>query len=236
MMGANMRYLIVGASRGLGAAFAEGLPSPDDEVFVVSRSKPNIDKVQGVIYEWISADATSTSFANDVADFIGNRPIDVLIYNAGIWEKNTFESMSVEEIDAILTTNLISCIQLVKRIFTNVVSSGTKTVILISSTCGLENEGSQKIAYVASKFGLRGVGHALRELLRDKGGKVTVISPGSIASDVKLSEGVDEALERHNGTRIPVNDFVELISTLLRLSPVGFVKEIHFPAVTDSDV
>lgn len=232
----GMRYLIIGASRGLGAAFAEGLPEAKDEMLVVSRSEPVLEVGPEVAYEWIRADATSATFADDVAAVVENRSIDVLIYNAGIWEEGDFNSTSESEINAILTTNLTSCIHLVQRLWENVITSKLKTIVLVSSTCGLENEGSQKVAYVASKFGLRGVGHALRELLRGHGGKVSVISPGSIASDVPLSAGAQEAIEKHGGTRVPVGDFVEIVQALVRLSSVGVAKEIHFPAVLDTDV
>ena len=38
-----MRYLVVGGSRGLGAALVEGLPRGGDEIVVVSRTEPRVN-------------------------------------------------------------------------------------------------------------------------------------------------------------------------------------------------
>jgi len=40
--------MIVGASRGLGAAFAAGLPEPGDRLLLVSRKRPDLDERDGV--------------------------------------------------------------------------------------------------------------------------------------------------------------------------------------------
>lgn len=189
-----------------------------------------------VRFEWIPADATSREFAIDVAAKMGDRAIDVFIYSAGVWEQKEFPAVSDDEIASIVTTNLTACIQLLRLLLGNILASKAKSAILVASTCALDNEGSQKVAYTASKFGLRGAAHAFREVVRTQGGRVTVISPGSIASDVPLASGQQEAIDAHNGTRLPVGDIVEMIRTVVQLSSVACVKEIHFPAVTDTDV
>lgn len=61
-------FLVVGASHGLGLSFSMGFP--------------------------IQADlSVSQTAVVQVAEAIGDRPIDFCLYNAGIWEENAFKSM-----------------------------------------------------------------------------------------------------------------------------------------------
>jgi len=50
------KYIIFGASKGLGDAFVKGLPKQGDQVWVVSRNRPtSIDLKDGVKRIWIQA-------------------------------------------------------------------------------------------------------------------------------------------------------------------------------------
>ena len=50
-------YLIIGASKGLGDAFAKGLPSKGDTVWLIARSRPaSLSLTDGVIRRWLQID------------------------------------------------------------------------------------------------------------------------------------------------------------------------------------
>jgi len=53
---------------------------------------------------------------------------------------------------------------------------------------GLDNFPAREVANSASKFGLRGVVHALREELRQDRIAITIINPGNIATPEVLSD------------------------------------------------
>lgn len=229
--------IIFGASRGLGAALAQGVPMPGEKAWLVSRSKPAVlDSQDGIDREWLQHDLADTGSMSALANQVRDRPIDLLIYNAGIWEKSSFEAAGDDEIRAIVDTNLTSLLLCIRHLLPALRRSSDARVVLIGSTCGLENEGTTSIAYAATKFAMRGVAHALRELVRPDGIAVTVISPGSMATDVSLDEGSQSALRRHDSARIPVSDIVEIVRLLRRLSPATCVKELHVPALRDTDV
>lgn len=83
--------LIVGASRGLGAAFNLGLPEQGDTVCLISRSQPqNLERNDGVKRIWIEADLSSKDASHKIASALSGHKLDVLIYNAGIWEEHAF--------------------------------------------------------------------------------------------------------------------------------------------------
>ena len=66
------------------------------------------------------------------------------------------------------------------------------------------------------------------------GVRVTVINLGSTATDVPLGD-VPEALSRYGGARMPVDDIVQVVTTILSLSAATCVKEIDMPATLDQD-
>jgi short-subunit dehydrogenase len=163
-------------------------------------------------------------------------PVDLFIYTAAIWEKQTFSELKDAEVIAIIHVNLTSLLIALRDLFPNIAASGNGKVVLIGSTWGLENAGAGLVVYTATKFAMRGAAHALRKLFRPVGVPVTVISPGSIATDVPSDAGREAALERHCGARMPVHDLVSIISTIRLLSPASCVKEVHLPALQDTDV
>lgn len=228
--------LIVGASKGLGLALSQGLGENGDRLYLVSRSRPQIlDESLNIHLEWIEADLAKPESAQLIAKAIGNRSIDVFIYNAGIWEKSGFEEVPAEELLSIIQVNLGGLLLLSQRILPHIRAGFLKKIIFIGSTCGLENEGSDAVVYSATKFGVRGVAHALREFVRKDGIAVTCISPGSIASDVSFSEGEQAALNKHASARIPTSDLVRTVRLIMESSPAVCFKEIHLPALKDTD-
>jgi NAD(P)-dependent dehydrogenase (short-subunit alcohol dehydrogenase family) len=103
--------------------------------------------------------------------------------------------------------------------------AGRGNVVFIGSTWGLENSGSNRVASAASKFGLRGAAHALREHFREAMVRVTCINPGWFSTDVP-----------HNKGAMPVADIVELVRCIFKLSDATYVKELVVTATTDGDI
>lgn len=230
--------LVVGGSRGLGAALAQGLSDRDAPNWVVSRTTPPfISDPTFQHISWIQADLRQPrQAAAAIGEAIGDAAVRDLVYNAGIWEKTLLPNVPAEEIEDIVNVNLTSALTVVQRILPNIRSQEGGSIVLIGSTCGVENEGAQVAAYVSTKFGLRGLAYALRETVRKDWIRVVCISPGGTATDVDYQDGVDAALLKYNRKRIPVADIVELIRCVTNLSVATCVKEIIVPATSDLNV
>ncbi len=227
-----MNILITGASRGLGDAFSRGLGRAGDTLWLVSRnSPPSLSLEDGVRRHWIEADLSSAGIHQHIAASLETN-LDVLIHNAGIWESTAFSSqydfgqVSEAETRAVLEVNLIAPILLTQALLLKLQNSSNPKIVLIGSINGLENSNMPEVAYSASKFGLRGVAHALREHLRDQKIGVTVLNPGSIAWSSNL--------ERED--LIPPNDIVRLTRAVLETSRRTVIKEIDLPAMQESQV
>jgi NAD(P)-dependent dehydrogenase (short-subunit alcohol dehydrogenase family) len=226
-----MNILITGASRGLGNAFSRGLGQSQDTLWLISRNPPpSLQLEDGVMRHWIEADLSSAGVHQQIANSLTD--LDVVIHNAGIWESGAFSSQynfeEVPEVEtrAVLEVNLIAPILLTQALLPKLKNSSNPKIILIGSINGLENTSMPEVAYSASKFGLRGVAHALREHLRHAQIGVTVLNPGSIAWAGNL--------ERED--LIPPTDIVRLVRSVLETSRRTVVKEIDLPAMKDGQV
>jgi NAD(P)-dependent dehydrogenase (short-subunit alcohol dehydrogenase family) len=223
-----MNILITGASKGLGEAFAKYLGRVDDVLYLVSRSRPETLLLEdGVSRIWLEADLTHLGMAQKIAVQIPL--LDVIIHNAGTWESTAFsqhyefETVTEAETRAIFELNLIAPILLTQALLPVLRGSSNPKIVLIGSTNGLENSGMQEVAYNASKFGLRGMAHGLRETLRQERIGITIINPGSIGWDGNARDFL-----------IPPKDIVQLTRTVLELSRESVVKEIDMPAMQDT--
>ncbi len=237
----SRNFLIYGASRGIGGGFSAGLPNAGDHVWLVSRSQPEVldHPTDGVTYEWIAADLSQVESAELVAEAVGNAPIDVLIYNAGLWEKTgwtpayDFATNSPEENTAIMAVGLTVAVHCLQRLIPNVLAPDRANIILTSSINGVDNNGARAVAYSAAKFGMRGVAHALREELRAHNVAVTVLNPGAVANHISYHLGDDAVFNSGDADSMPISDMVKLIEAVLSLSPNACVKEITVPAMSD---
>jgi len=235
-----MNFVILGGSKGLGDAFVKGLPETGDQVWIVSRSRPRSLTLNDSIQRfWIESDLSLSTSSECIANAIKDEPIDVLIYNAGIWEREgyqdhyDFEKDDPKDIANIIFVNTTSAILCTQKLLPNLKKSKNAKVILIGSSDGIENNESKQVTYVASKFGVRGIGNSLRENLRKYEIGVTCINPGNIAASIPFEEGLEMALNTYKGTKIPVQDIVSLVKTITTLSKASCVKEINMPAMFD---
>jgi short-subunit dehydrogenase len=232
--------LLIGASRGLGHAFNLGLPEREDAIWLVSRGQPQMEAGDGVRRTWLKVDLAESGAAQKIAAALGGQRLDALIYNAGIWEDTAFssaydfEQISQAENERVLTVNLTAAIHCVQALLPNLRQSANGKVILVSSISGLENTGAREVAYNASKFGLRGAAHALRENLRAAGIGVTVLNPGSIATQEPYTISAETVAKKYNGEQIPMHDLVALVRCVLTLSRATVVKEVDVPALGDA--
>ncbi|HEK9099939.1 TPA: SDR family NAD(P)-dependent oxidoreductase [Bacillus pseudomycoides] len=236
----SKNFIIFGASQGLGDAFVKGLPTKGDTVWVVSRTRPSsLDINDGVNRKWLAIDLSSQQQISSLKETLKDVPIDVLIYNVGVWEKHgfeddyTFDKDEIEDISNLINIYLTSTITYIQALLPNIRQAKNGKIILIGSTAGLGHTNNAQVSFVTSKFGLRGITNALREHVRKDKISVTCINPGELAAEVPYEEGAEKAIMLYEGTRIPVQDIVAIVQCVINLSPVSCVKEIIIPAITD---
>ncbi|MEN5060692.1 SDR family NAD(P)-dependent oxidoreductase [Luteimonas sp. TWI1416] len=235
-----MHLMIVGASRGLGRAFVQGLGGPGDIVVGVSRQRPALNaRVDGPELTWIEADLADPRAAARAIAAACPPVLDVLIYNVGIWEAQAFTAdydFEHQDDDATLdlvNINVAAPLLLLRRLMPQLAASARPRVILTGSTSGLARSGRPEVAFGASKAALNGIADALREGFRDRRLGVTCLQLGDLNTDDGLDAPRDTAAARDDGRTVPVHDVVHVVRTLLELSDASFVRELVMPAIAD---
>jgi 3-oxoacyl-[acyl-carrier protein] reductase len=224
----SKHILVAGASRGIGLAVAEHLVWQCDRLLSVSRT-------EAAIGEWIQADLSDLAGVERVANAIGNDRLDALLYMGGTWETDAFtsqyrfEDCSDADIAQVIAVNLVAPIRLVKALLPALRRSENPKIIFMGALSGRDNFPGREVANSASKFGLRGVVHSLREELRSQQISVTVINPGNVGTPEVLA---DLAAANLSGDEaIPLSDLLSIIDCVLSLSRSTCIKEIDVPAM-----
>lgn len=152
-----MKLMVIGASRGLGRAFVEGLCSAGDTVIGVSRSRPrDLECPEGVTLQWIEADLSQPTLAANHIAAQAPADLDVLIHNLGIWEETAFsdEYAFLDESDAALTqlvdVNITATLVLLQRLLPRVLGAPRPQLVLTGSTSALPRSGRPEVAFGAS--------------------------------------------------------------------------------------
>ena len=220
---------IVGGSRGIGEAVARHLVAKSERVLSVSRSASKYG-------EWIKADVSTLEGVNTVAEAAGEGVLDSLLYMGGTWETNaftssySFTSCPDEDIARVLNVNLLAPIRIVKALLPALRKSSNPKIIFMGALSGRDNFPSREVANSASKFGLRGVVHSLREELRPDRISVTVINPGNVGTPEVLSDLTEIGAPATDA--IPLKDLLMIIDCVLCLSRQTCIKEIDVPAMS----
>ena len=223
------RVLVVGASRGIGAAVAEHFGDRTTELITVSRTPASCGN-------WIEADISTKAGVEVVSQAIADSPLDALLYMGGTWEKKAFTSQysfvecSDEDIERVINVNLLAPIRLVKSLLPALRRSANPKIIFMGALSGLDNFPAREVANTASKFGLRGAVHALREELRPERIGVTIINPGNVGTPEVLEDLKQAGQPETNA--IPLSDLLSVIDCVLSLSRCTCIKEIQIPAMS----
>jgi 3-oxoacyl-[acyl-carrier protein] reductase len=218
------RIMVIGASRGIGAAVAQHFVEKGDYVLSVSRTEP-------VAGEWIQADISTSEGIKSVAETIGESRLDALLFMGGVWEDGAFTEQydfmqsSDQETRYVIAVNTIAPIELTKQLTKNLIKSDNPRAIFIGSLSGLDNSPSIEVANTASKFGLRGAAQALKLALFDYKIGVTVLNPGNVATEEVVADIEEGRFSQQ--VPIPLADIISAIKWILTLSKTVDIGEIN---------
>ena len=105
--------------------------------------------------------------------------IDVLVANAGIADQSSLTSGDVARWRSVVETNLLGTAYCVRYVAPHMVRQRAGHIVITASLSGRETYIGEPI-YIASKWGLVGLGHAMRQELSAAGIRVTLIEPGIV--------------------------------------------------------
>ncbi|KTD42238.1 SDR family oxidoreductase [Legionella parisiensis] len=180
--------LITGANRGLGLEFARQLKDKGYYVIGCCRTPSKANKLNELADEVIQLDVTSDKDIASLKQALNNKPIDLLVNNAGTGgEKGvTIGNVNRENFLEVLNVNCISVVKLSDALLTNIQASQEKNIIVISSRMGSisDNDTGKSYAYRTSKAALHCAMRSFAIDVQDKGIHVMLIHPGWVKTSM----------------------------------------------------
>lgn len=199
--------MVTGAASGIGRALAQSLAQRGCNLALADVNEAGLEETARLIGNRVRvtrhrldvADASAVAaFPADVLAAHG--AVDVLVNNAGVALGGTFEQVSAEEFDWLMSINFSGVVNLSRAFLPHLKARPQAQLVNLSSIFGIIAPPGQT-AYSAAKFAVRGFSQALRhELLAEKSSVgVTVVHPGgvrtSIAANARVGSGATPATE-----------------------------------------
>ena len=179
--------ILTGASRGLGVLMADQLAARGVSLALAARSESDLEETvgrvqaRGVRAIGVATDVTKREdlerLVARTTDELG--PPDLLVNNAGVESLGSFESLSLDTIESIFTTNVIGLVSLTRLVVPGMIERGHGHIVNIASMAG-KVAAPYYTVYSSSKHAVVGFSWSLRAELKSKGVGVSVVCPGYV--------------------------------------------------------
>ena len=183
--------LVTGASSGIGAAFARRLAADGSDLVVVARRRDRLEALageleaaHGVRVEALVADLSDPAQLASAEARLreGDRPVDLLVNNAGAGGHGSYSSLPVDDVEAMVRLNLLAPVRLMSAALPVMVARGMGGIVNVSSISG-EQPIPFVATYAATKAFLTSLSESLHEELRGQGVAITAVLPGFTRSE-----------------------------------------------------
>src|SRR5579875_1284784 len=178
--------LVTGATAGLGAEFARQLAERGHDLVLVARDTARLDAAKksleadfGIAVEVLPADLITDAGCTAVTDRLSDtqRPVDVLVNNAGFGMYQRFGTASIADEERQLDLNVRAVMRLTHAALRAMTGRGRGRIINVSSVAGFVPRGGNA-TYSASKSWVTMFSEALSVQLKGTKVSVTAICPG----------------------------------------------------------
>jgi NAD(P)-dependent dehydrogenase (short-subunit alcohol dehydrogenase family) len=220
--------LVTGGSRGIGRAIALRLGELGAAVAICGRDAQRLRETEGELRrqsEGVLARTADVTRAGEVEKLVAEvegklGAISIVVNNAGVGLFGAAHEKNEEEWDRVLSTNLKSVFLVSRAVVPSMIRQGRGDIINISSLAGRNTFAGGGI-YCASKWGVIGLSGCMAEDLRDKGIRVTVICPGSVATEFSGRGPKEE------GKALHPEDVAHAVEGVVTQSARSFLSEIQ---------
>jgi len=225
----NKLVIVTGGTKGIGKALVWKFASEGFDVITCARNGADLESLKSSILSTYSnmqiytcvADLSNMSGREEVIKMVKsiNRPVDVLINNAGLFVQGKIHSEPDGVLENQIQTNLMSAYEITRGVVGGMIEKRSGSIFNICSIASItayENGGS----YTISKFALLGMTKVLRQEMKQYNIRVTAVLPG--ATLTASWEGVDLPKERF----MKPEDVADSIYSVYKLSDQTVVEEI----------
>jgi len=186
------RYLITGASRGIGRAIAEKLAAKYVELLLHGRDTVALAQTRKAVESQCAKvallihDLATASGVSDLIAEVGKERIDLLVNNAGVAVVKPFMEITPIEWEQTVGVNITAPFMLTQHFVPRMPpGSSVVNILSVAAKRGFPNWS----AYCMSKFALEGFSQCVRDELRDR--KIRVINVYPAATDTEIWDQID---------------------------------------------
>jgi NAD(P)-dependent dehydrogenase (short-subunit alcohol dehydrogenase family) len=181
------RFLITGASRGIGREIAVAISRPERTLVLTGRNQTNLQETARLVEQrgasarvWPADLADTVQIEGLVASLKGAR-LAGLISNAGMAVVKPVDELTLEDWQRTLDVNVTGPFELIRRLLP-LLNEGASIVNISSVAARTAFPGWS--SYCMSKAAMEGFVRGLREELRPRGVRVVNIAPSATATDM----------------------------------------------------
>lgn len=224
------RALVTGATSGIGRMIARGLAQAGVEMWVVARHAADVDEIVAELggnARGVAADVTTDEGLAAIAAALGDRPLHILVNNAGTNRNTPLDGEGREDFEAVLNLNLGAPFLLTRKLLPQLEKAASRDdparIINIASIAALSPGPLENFAYAPSKIGVAMLSRHLGRHLAKRNISCNAIAPGVFPSrlteaflDVRPGEDLPAELASPLGARAGAMD--DIVGAVLYLS------------------
>jgi len=229
----NKTALITGASSGIGAVYADRLAVRGHDLVLVARRADRLDAIaaqiratHGVQVETLVADLASDAGQASVEQLLMNRPVGILVNNAGIARLAPINPAGLADSMAQIALNVTALTRLTHAVLPGMQQRNEGTIINIASVMALSTMPMGSV-YSATKAYVLALSRTLQQELAGSAVKVQVVLPAT-ATEVWDNSGVPLSAMAPESVMTTAN----LVDAALRGLDLG--ESVTWPSVADT--
>lgn len=179
--------VITGANRGLGLEFARQFAAAGYDVIGTARRPDAADELRGLGVRIVRLDVADSKSVAQFAAEVGERPVDILINNAGIGSRvQKLADVDLEAVERIMQVNCLGPMRVTQALLPSLRRGDRKLVVNITSGLGSieRNTRGGYYGYRESKAALNMFTRTLAAELRPEGFTCVAVRPGWVRTDM----------------------------------------------------
>ena len=190
--------VVTGASSGLGRGLAARLAARGMSLVLTGRHEARLDEtarqirgdIPKVKVETLAADLSTQSGITALLDHVGDRPIEVLVNNAGFGSYGPFAEADAEREAEEVAVDVSAVVTLARAYLPGMIARGSGGILNVASTIAFQPAPHQAV-YGASKAFVLSFSQALWAEARAAGVAVTALCPGPTRTGFVEALGAD---------------------------------------------